>query len=164
MRAYGIGGWRRDISRRGLLNREQQSCEQERDGETLAVPRTVSPHREIVLYSKSHAYLISQNYGSSCSSFNGSSVATWSSVSRFFKYASWHTRRVNIARARQLFAEKDYNCFFFSFSFAKNALRKKREKRYREIPSNSRAFYYENLVVSRQIFRFLNSAKTINVS
>ena len=34
------------------------------------------PRHEIVVYSKCHACLISQNYGSSCSSFNGSSVAT----------------------------------------------------------------------------------------
>ena len=52
--------------------REEEEEEEEEGGtRTMLLPR-----HEIVVYSKCHACLISQNYGSSCSSFNGSSVAT----------------------------------------------------------------------------------------
>lgn len=142
MRVYGIGGargWRRSISRWGSLNKEQ-SCENKGETERRR-PRTVSPRREIVLYSKSHACLISQNYGSSCSSFNGSSVATWSSVFRFFRYASGYTRCVNIARAPLLAEKKIIIVFsFFSFFFAK------KKKNIARSPLILK-FYYENTAV-----------------
>lgn len=46
-----------------------------RYGEGGASRPRVLPRHEIVVYSKCHACLISQNYGSSCTNFNGSSVA-----------------------------------------------------------------------------------------
>lgn len=145
----GIGGWRRGISRRGSLNKER-SCENKGETERRR-PLMVSPRREIVLYSKSYACLISQNYGLSCSSFNGSSVATWSSVFRFFRYASRHTRCVNVARARLFLRKKIIVVFFFLFFFCKKYGSQKEKKWYREILSNSRILLwkYWNFGVSR---------------
>jgi len=86
-----------------------------------------------VLYSKSHAYLISQNYGSSCSSFNGSSVATRSLASRFFSRATRARARSVIASRRsggKIHKSPDERASLASF--AKIKKRGRREKRERE--------------------------------
>lgn len=94
---YGIEGLEGDDDEAGCdapgIARETQGAEaplnRERNHEREETESllAISSRRKIVLYSKSHAYLISQNYGSSCSSFNGSSVATRSLASRFFRCA-----------------------------------------------------------------------------
>lgn len=97
-----------------------------------------------MLCNKSHAYLISQNYGSSCSSFNGSSVATRSPVFRFFPpfFLTRVIRLHSVVFVGENDEKKMYKSTNESFSrktrLKNDTLKKRKEKRKTRGKSNSR--------------------------